>query len=283
MEKYIAIRDISKFPSYANVNARLVYLHVACNVDVSNYNYHHSLRRLSMDLGISLQKVRTAIKMLEADGLIVTHLSTRQITQALTHLSTQQTTHLHIVRISELDTQTDTQTNTPTNTPANTPPNTPPNTQINNINNINTLNPFHTHDAQMRAREWKKLMEKEFSATSAEVDALWDAFFARQALKDKAWESEGDCLAHLISWCEKRLPRDAQQKGVRLTRRMDDTQCRVAERERAALEQSGRSATDRARDELARLTRWRKEWQKEGIDTSALEAQIAELKKQLAS
>ena len=254
MEKYITIRDISSYPSYANVNARLVYLHVACNVDVSTYDYSHSIRRLALDLGLSVQVVRTAIKMLERDGLITTHLSTHLVTQGLTHLSTQQLTHLHIVKINELDTTADTTANTTANTPANTTANTPANTQKNNINNKNHLTIEDlTHDARVSA--WAKLLEKEFSLDTEAAEAAVKKFFSRQRLVKKTWDDEGDALAHLVAWCQKNLPRQHAAKAGKLS----DHDARMAEYQRTEAEKKQQDEAEKLAAEVEKLTRWRRE------------------------
>ena len=270
MEKYITIRDISSYPSYANVNARLVYLHVACNVDVSTYDYSHSIRRLASDLGLSVQVVRTAIKMLERDGLITTHLSTHLVTQGLTHLSTQQLTHLHIVKTNELDTTADTTANTPANTPANT--------QKNNKNNITHLTIEDlTHDARVSA--WTKLLEKEFSLDTEAAEAAMKAFFRRQRLKGKTWESEGDALAHLLAWCEKRLPRHQAVKGGKLS----DHDARMQEYQRTEEEKKQQDEVEKLSDEVEKLTRWRREalQRKDKQQADALATAITDMKARL--
>ena len=247
MEKYIAIRDISKKPSYANVNARLLYLHVACNVDVSTYDYSHSYRQLAADLGMSVQSVRTAVKMLEADGLVTTHLATHKVTQGLTHLSTQQLTHLHIVRINEVATTADTTANTPANTPANT--------QINisstQVIEIETL----THDARV-CEGWKKLLEKEFRLGSDDAQKALDLFFQRQRIKGKKWESQGDALAHLLAFCEKRMPRSATTLTSPSRTRKNDHDARMEEYQRTEEEQKQATRQEKEAEEVERLKRW---------------------------
>ena len=247
MEKYIAIRDISKKPSYANINARLLYLHVACNVDVSTYDYSHSYRQLAADLGMSVQSVRTAVKMLEADGLITTHLSTHKVTQGLTHLSTQQLTHLHIVRISEVDTTADTTANTPANTPANTQINIS-STQVVEIESL-------THDARV-CEGWKKLLEKEFSLSCEDAQKALDLFFQRQRLKGKKWESQGDALAHLIAFCEKRMPRNATTLAPPARVRKNDHDARMEEYQRTEEEQKQATQQEVYNFETERIKRW---------------------------
>lgn len=123
MDKYIVISDISKYPCYKNVNARLLYLHVACHLDTRTYTYYHSIRTLANDIGMTVAAVRHALGLLVKDGLITIEVSVPTTTHYATHKRAQATTHIHIVTIKDLQ--------QPNNTPSNTPSNTQSNTQIN--------------------------------------------------------------------------------------------------------------------------------------------------------
>ena len=255
MERYATIRDISRMPCYSNMTARLVYLHIACRCDVSTYDYHHSLRYLASEIGCSLQQVRTAVKMLEKDGLVRISIATRQTTQALTHLSTQQTTHLHIVRVSELDTATDTATNTAANTAANT-----------EINNLKIKNKTPTHDAGVRARMDITLQDT-LGLPEDQALTMVDAFIKRQDIKKKTWHDDDDMMAHLISWCEKRIPRPEARTRTRMP---SDHDARVAERQRTMEEARKESPQEKLLEEAARLTRWVKDARNRGREDLAL-------------
>lgn len=71
--RYTTVIDISSMPVYKNVNARLVYLHLALRA-----GYHDddrdlveiSLRRLAADVGITLSATRHAVAHLERARLI---------------------------------------------------------------------------------------------------------------------------------------------------------------------------------------------------------------------
>ena len=119
MDKYIVISDISKYPCYKNVNARLLYLHVACHLDTRTYTYYHSIRTLANDIGMTVAAVRHALGLLVKDGLITIEVTLPTTTHYATHKRAQPTTHIHIVTIKDLQ------------QPNNTPSNTPSNTQIN--------------------------------------------------------------------------------------------------------------------------------------------------------
>lgn len=272
MERYATIRDITKMPCYSNMTARLVYLHIACRCDVRTYDYHHSLRYLASEIGCSLQQVRTAVKMLERDGLVRVSIATRQTTQALTHLSTQQTTHLHVVRVNELDTATDTATNTVANTAANTAANT-------DNNNLNKKNYTLTHDACVRAR-MENTLEEALGLPEDQALTMVDAFLKRQDIKKKKWNDEDDMLAHLISWCEKRMPRPEARTRTRIP---SDHEARVAERQRTMEEAIKESPEEKAREEAAKLRRWIKDARRNGREELAqeFEKELSKLTSQL--
>lgn len=123
MDKYIVISDISKYPCYKNVNARLLYLHVACHLDTRTYTYYHGIRTLASEIGMTFATVRHALGLLVKDGLITMEVAVPTTTHYATHKRTQAVTHIHIVTIKDLQHTS--------NTPSNTQSNTPSNTQIN--------------------------------------------------------------------------------------------------------------------------------------------------------
>ena len=116
MDKYIVISDISKYPCYKNINARLLYLHIACHLDTRTYTYSHSIRMLAEDTGLSLSAVRHALSQLLADGLLTTTVTLPTTTQHATHKIAQPTTHLHLVNIRDLHHANDTPNDTPNDT-----------------------------------------------------------------------------------------------------------------------------------------------------------------------
>lgn len=123
MDKYIVISDISKYPCYKNVNARLLYLHVACHLDTRTYTYYHSIRTLANDIGMTVAAVRHALGLLVKDGLITLEVTVPTTTHYATHKIAQPTTHIHIVTIKDLQ--------QPNNTPCDTRNDTPCDTHIN--------------------------------------------------------------------------------------------------------------------------------------------------------
>ena len=116
MDKYIVISDISKYPCYKNINARLLYLHIACHLDTRTYTYSHSIRMLAEDTGLSLSAVRHALSQLLADGLLTTTVTLPTTTHFATHKRAQPTTHLHLVTIKDMQHANDTPNDTPNDT-----------------------------------------------------------------------------------------------------------------------------------------------------------------------
>lgn len=83
--------------------------------------------------------------------------------------------------------------------------------------------------------------------------SLVEEFRKRQQLKQKAWLNEGDLLAHLIAWAEKRMPRPTKAAGGRS---VTDHDARVQERQRTAEELAKQSAEEKKAEEISRLQRW---------------------------
>lgn len=117
MDKYIVIADISRCPSYRNVNARLLYLHCACRLDTSTYTYSQSLRNLAWECGMTLDAVRHALKLLERDGLITTQTAPHPTTRYAPQHAPQPTTQIHIVTIKEIQAPSKAPSTTPSTTP----------------------------------------------------------------------------------------------------------------------------------------------------------------------
>lgn len=258
MHKYISIMDISKYKSYSNINARLLYLHAACHVDTSTYTCVKSTRQLAKELDLTHAQVRHALSMLVADGLVTTQVATHEPTHYATHLMTQPTTHIHIVSVNELDGTNNGTNNTPNNTPSNTPSNTANRTQINQ----QSLKRIDTHTLRARSEGLEKLAREEFGLLPDAAAKAVETFFQRCDLKGKTWESEGDGVAHFVSWCEKRLPRRKIAAG-------DDHSARMAEYQRSQEQTAKETAEEKRQEETARMIRWLKEAQEQGNQQQA--------------
>lgn len=248
MRKYATIPDWREYSSYRSINCRLLYLHVAMSMDCATRNYVRSLRQLSDELSMPFQQLRTALRALERDGLVVTQNVTHIATHRLTQQLTQQLTQIHVLSVNELDAASNAASNTASNTATNTAPNTPPNTQKNNINNPSSENLPHTQ-AREHVGELKKLLEEEFSMGEGEAREFVATFLRRQDLKGKTWQDVGDLKAHLVSWTEKH--RRSQPKAKKT-----DTQARSEEYQRVEEEKKARSEEEKIEEELRTIRVW---------------------------
>ena len=244
MRKFIVIQDIRSCKCYASINARLVYLHIACQVDIKTYTCAKSLRQLSRELGMTLGEVRHALRMLVDEGLIATHTATHTAAHNATHLTTQLTTHLTILRTNENGAPN----GAPNDTPNNTPNDTPNDTQNKEYNNKNTEKLPHTRARECVA-DLKEILEKELGLGDGEAREMVRAFLRRQDLKRKEWDSQGDLLAHCVSWAEKHMRTKPKAKRT-------DTQARQEEYQRAAEEVANKSDEDKDREELRTILAW---------------------------
>lgn len=231
MNKYCTILDISQCNCYKNINARLLYLHLACSVDVSTYTYVTSIRRLAAESGLTVSAIRHALCALERDRLLIT-------TQVATHSTTQVATHIHLVRYNELQGVNDTSCDTSCDISCDT-----------HKNNNNQKAFTHSH-ACAKAKDWVGLLSAELSVTADQADKLCVDFLRRMQLKGKTWENEGDCLAHLISWSEKMLPRSSRQHLPNKSVRQMDNEAREGEYQRTREEELATSEQEKAWEEV---------------------------------
>lgn len=242
MEKYIYIRDISAKPCYQNINARLLYLHIACNVELSTYSYCHSWRTLASELGMSYQNLRTALKQLEKGGLIATHQVTQQATYGATRKVTRKVTHIRLLKITELD--------EPANEPANSQANSQANSLINSQANSIKINKNNNKEeklplpyAREHAEELAAMAAEVLKLTRQEVDLLLGEFLKRKEIEQKTWTHPGDLKAHFLAWCEKNLKVLPKR---RKNSQADDHAARMDEY--AATEERKQEQTEEAKD-----------------------------------
>lgn len=252
MDKYITIPDIRRYPCYKSVNCRLLYMHVSMGMDIITRNYAHSWRQLSIELGMPLQQLRTALKQLERDGLVATQQVTQKVTYGLTQQVTHKVTEIHVLSINELDEATNEATNSPTNSQTNSRTNSQTNSDINNINNSNNEN-LPLTDARVRWSEMASRLAGVLKLAPSDAADLAEQFRQRQQLKQKTWTNEGDLLAHLIAWAEKRLSATVK-KGAAKPR--SDHDARMQEHARTREELATMEAADKKAEEISRLKRW---------------------------
>lgn len=244
MRKYITITDISELPCYKNITARLLYLHIACRLDVATYTYTRSVRALALEMATPVGQVRTALKALERDGVIETHLSTHYTTRGMTHRLTQEVTQITLLKFNQLDRTADRTADTPHDTPTDTPPDTPSDTQKNNKIINKTQKAPHTL-ARARAEALGKLAEGEYKCSPMGAARLVDAFCRRMEAQRKEWESEGDMTAHFLAWADKNRKMHIQAGG--------DHEARVEEMRRTKEEAAHQDERQQLAEELRRM------------------------------
>lgn len=267
MIKYVTIPDIRRYPSYANVNARLLYFHVAMAMDISSRTYAHSWRQLSQELDIPLQQLRTALAQLLRDGLVVTRQVTQKVTYGITQKVTHKVTEIYIVNINELDEATNEATNSPTNPPTNPQLNSPTNSQKNNINNPKSLKASLT-DARVAWADMGEKLSRVLHLEQTASDQLVDDFRQRQLLKKKIWIDEGDLLAHLISWAEKRL---ASPKKPCFAAAKSDSQIRSEEYARTKAEEQSMTQQEKDYEECRKVYCWYQDYKRQKNEKAAQE------------
>ena len=271
MLKYVTIPDIRRYPSYNNINARILYLHVALSMDIASRTYAHSWRQLSQELGIPLQQLRTALAQLEKDGLIATQQVTQQVTYGVTQRVTHKVTQISIMNINELNEATNEATNLPTNSQTNSQTNSPTNSDKNNINIPNRLKAPLT-DTRVT---WAVMGEKLATVLHLETqqgEQLVADFRQRQLLKKKSWIDEGDLLSHLVSWSEKHLVLAKKSAGT-CTR--TDSQARQEEYARAKEAEAAKTEQEKDFEELEKVKRWYNQRLAEGDEEAAKEMRKA--------
>ena len=91
------------------------------------------------------------------------------------------------------------------------------------------------------------------------AEDLTRQFRERQEIKGKTWENEGDLLAHLISWAEKRLPLQPVRKKAA---KKSDSQARQDEYQRDQEQRQQVSDKEKAWEEVSKVYRWWKEYEK---------------------
>ena len=251
MLKYVTIPDIRRYPSYRSINARVLYMHLAMSMDISTRTYAHSWRQLSADLDMPLQQLRTALKQLEKDGLVVTQQVTQTVTYGVTQRVTHKVTQIYIMSVSDLEEATNEATNSPTNSPTNSDKN-------------NTIIPNRSSTTHTTARvDWQKKAEevgRVLKIDAPTATSMVDDFRQRQEWKGKTWESEGDLLAHLVSWCEKRLPFPQTSKKAA---KKSDSQIRKEKYEEVIASEKAKTEREKEYDSLVQTWRWYNQYLKE--------------------
>jgi hypothetical protein len=256
--KYIHIQDIRACKCYANVNARLLYLHVACQVDLSSYTCAKSLRQLGRELDMSLGEVRHALSQLIEDGLVSTYTAAHSTAQRYAHPTTQPTTHLHIVKANEIHDASNDASNT-----ANDIANDIANDTQNKIYNNNYEELALTLE---RARECEKKLTEVIAAqlrlTHQTASEMVAAFFSRKELEGKRWKNLDDLTAHAVAWSEKRVQLVKVKPLPEPDAIRTDHAARMAEKKRTDEVASAETIDEKKEAEKRKLYGWIRDAQK---------------------
>lgn len=201
------------------------------------------------------QQLRTALRQLDRDGLVATQQVTQEVTYGLTRKVTHNVTQIHIMSVSELDEASNEASNTSSNTAINTATNTPTNSDNNNNNSLNSSRLTHTNAREVLENS-EEIIMREFGLEREAAAKAIAAFLSRQEIKKKTWENEGDCLAHLISWCEKRLVSQPKAKTARRNSKADDSQARAEEYQRTHEEAAAKTQQEKDWEHVQDCWRW---------------------------
>ena len=112
---------------------------------------------------------------------------------------------------------------------------------------------------------------REFGLEADAAAKAVEAFLSRQAIKKKTWENEGDCLAHMISWCEKRLVSQPKAKTIRRNSKADDSQARSEEYQRTQQEAAAKTQQEKDWEYVQDCWRWYNQRLKEKDQEGAAE------------
>lgn len=210
--RYTTLIDISEMPCYRNVNARILYLHLALKADRGG-DVVASLRFLAMELDMTLSALRNALRQLLLDGVVKTEVTTQQTTQVVAHRTayrtTQATTHLHVVTLNELRGASDTANGTASDTTNGTASDTANGTQNKNIeynNKAEEKSLTHTHSREEEnfyLEENIEVISKACALDQERTLELVTQFCATCDATNTTHSSLDDCMKHCISWIAK--------------------------------------------------------------------------------
>lgn len=202
MRRYVQISDIRDTRSWQHhASARLyMYMCMTCSWDTGLWS--GTRRRVALELGLTDQEYRTAIKNLTQDGLIDPHVDidagalpppTQGATQRATQRVTQRATQVTVVIYRDLGGGT-----SPKGQPKEQPKEQPSGQPQNNNNKNNKT--YSLPLARMRAPELVDDVAAYIHSGRQDAVAAIRAFLDTMGRKRKTWLDEGDYIAHLMDW-----------------------------------------------------------------------------------
>lgn len=204
-------------PCYRNVNARILYLHLALKADRGG-DVVASLRFLAQELDMTLSALRNALRQLLLDGVVKTEVATQSTTQTTAHRTAyrtaQPTTHLHVVTLNELRGASDTVSDTASDTPNGTASDTQ-NKNIEYNNKAEEKSLTHTHSREEEnfyLEENIEVISKACALDQERTLELVTQFCATCDATNTTHSSLDDCMKHCISWIAKQPKRKPTAK-----------------------------------------------------------------------
>lgn len=242
MRRYVNITDIRGLRSWEHQPSARLYMYMCMTCDWTTGRWSGTRRRVSLEIGLSDQEYRTAIKNLEQDGLIehpdeecaappIT--PTQETTQRATRHLTQRATQVTVVIYKELGGGV-----SPKEQPNNQPKGQPNEQPSNNNNNNNKT--YSLTLARARVPGLLDEVAEYIHTDREEARHAIRAFLDAMAKKGKTWIDEGDMRAHLMDWTLKRWTGAESRlaaENSRRARRERDAKAAELSDERAAREQ----------------------------------------------
>ena len=202
MKRYVNITDIRGTRTWAHHASARLYMYMCMTCDWTNGHWSGTRRRVALELGLSDQEYRTAMKNLALDGLIeaatdepleTLHTPTQHPTHQTTQRSTQRATQVTVVIYKELGGGI-----SPKEQP-NMQPKEQPKEQPSNNNN-NTHKPYSLTLARAKAVSLIDDVADYIYSDKEDAKCAIRAFFDTMSKKQKTWIDEGDFIAHLMDW-----------------------------------------------------------------------------------
>lgn len=206
MRRYVKIEDIRELRSWKHHPSARLYMYMCMTCDWENGSWSGTRRRVSMELGLTDQEYRTALKNLMAEGLIeatpgALHgdaaAPTQEVTQKLTQKVTQKVTQVTVVIYKQLG------GGASPNPQPNSQPKEQPKEQPQNNNNNNNKT-YSLPLARACAASLIDEVAEYIHSNREDAQCAIRAFLDAMSKKGKVWNDEGDFRAHLMDWALKR-------------------------------------------------------------------------------
>lgn len=239
MRRYVNITDIRGLRSWEHQPSARLYMYMCMTCDWQTGRWSGTRRRVSLEIGLSDQEYRTAMKNLEADGLIEMapkdaaappQSLTQESTQRATHHLTQRATQVVVVIYKDLGGGV-----SPKEQP-NEQPKEQPKGQPHNNNSKNNKT-YSLTLARARVPGLVDEVAEYIHASREEAVHAIRSFIDAMGKKGKVWQDEGDMRAHLMDWTLKRwtgVESRLSAENLQRSRRERDAKAAELSDERAA-------------------------------------------------